>query len=119
MKALLRLILRVSEDFTGYMGEQLAVNQTDVAAMQYLITDGPMTPTQLAGKLELSTAATTVVADRLTKVGHVTREPHPTDRRAMIIKPAEESVAQAMRTLLPMIMVDVYRASLPPVTASG
>ncbi len=138
--ALLRLILRISEDFTGYLGEQLTVNPTDLAAMQHLIMDGPMSPTQLARKLKLSTAATTVVADRLTKVGHVTRAPHPTDRRAIIIKPAEESVAKAMGTLMPMVMgidqviqefnaeeqeaitrylhrvVEVYRASLPPTT---
>lgn len=136
--ALLRLILRISEDFTHYMGEQLTVNPTDLAAMQHLIMEGPMSPTQLARKLKLSTAATTVVADRLTKVGHVTRAPHPTDRRGIIIKPAEESVAKAMGTLMPMVMgidrvihefdeaeqeaitrylrrvVDVYQTSLPP-----
>lgn len=141
--ALLRLILRISEDFTGYMGEQLTVNPTDLAAMQYLIMEGPMSPTQLAKKLNLSTAATTVVADRLTRVGHVTRAPHPTDRRAIIIKPAEESVAKAMGTLMPMIrgidtviheftpdeqeaisrylrrVVDVYRANMPPTAESG
>jgi DNA-binding MarR family transcriptional regulator len=138
--ALLRLILRISEEFTGYMGEQLTVNPTDLAAMQHLIMDGPMSPTQLARKLKLSTAAATVVVDRLTKVGHVTRAPHPSDRRGIIIQPAEESVAKAMHTLMPMIMgidrvihdfspeeqetitrylrnvVEVYRGSLPPST---
>lgn len=136
--ALLRLILRISEEFTGYMGEQLTVNPTDLAAMQHLIMDGPMSPTQLARKLKLSTAAATVVVDRLTKVGHVTRAPHPSDRRGIVIQPAEASVARAMNTLMPMIMgidrvihdfspeeqetitrylrkvVEVYRSSLPP-----
>src|SRR5690606_2108455 len=140
--ALLRLILRISEEFTGYMGEQLTVNPTDLAAMQHLIMNGPMSPTQLAKKLKLSTAAATVVVDRLTKVGHVTRSPHPSDRRGVIIHPAEESVARAMHTIMPMItgidrviheftpeeqetitlylrkVVEVYRNSLPPGTES-
>jgi DNA-binding MarR family transcriptional regulator len=136
--ALLRLILRISQEFEAYLGGELTVNPTDLNAMQHLIMEGPMSPTQLAKKLRLSTAAATVVTDRLTKVGHVTRAPHPTDRRGVIIQPAPESVAHAMRTLMPMIMginqvihefseqeqdvitrylrrvVDVYRESLPP-----
>lgn len=136
--SLLRLIQRTSQEFQEYLGGELTVNPTDLAAMNHLIMDGPMSPTELARKLKLSTAATTVVADRLTKVGHVTREPHPTDRRGIIIKPAPESVAKAMNTLMPMIMgidqvihefseqeqqvitqylrrvVEVYQGSIPP-----
>jgi DNA-binding MarR family transcriptional regulator len=102
--ALLRLILRISGDFELHLGELLTVNPTDLAAMQHLITEGPMSPTQLARKLKLSTAAATAVADRLTKVGHVTRAPHPSDRRGVIIKPSEEAIATAMHTVTPMIM---------------
>ena len=140
---LLRAILTISDEFETYMGNELTVNQTDLAAMQHLIMEGPMSPTQLARKLNLTTAATTVVADRLTKVGHVTRAPHPTDRRGIIIQPAPESVAKAMGTLMPMIMgidrviteftepeqrvitaylrrvVDVYRESLPARKSTG
>jgi DNA-binding MarR family transcriptional regulator len=132
------MILRISHEFEEHLAEELTVNPTDLAAMQHLIMEGPMSPTQLARRLKLSTAATTVVADRLTKVGHVTRAPHPTDRRGIIIKPADASVARAMNTLMPMIVgidgvihefddseqqvitrylrrvVEVYRNSLPP-----
>lgn len=101
---LLREMMRVNDDFELYMGEQLTVNATDLQAMQHLIMLGPMSPTQLAKKLNISTAAATIVVDRLTKVGHVTRAPHPTDRRGIVIQPAPESVAQAMRVLMPMIM---------------
>ena len=136
--ALLRLILRISQDFDLLMGDELTVNRTDLSAMRYLILEGPMSPTQLARKLRLSTAAATAVADRLIKLGHVTRAPHPTDRRGIVIAPVEESVAKAMQTLQPMLtgidqvinsfthseqevitrylrrVVDVYRDSLPP-----
>lgn len=101
---LLRMILRISEDFEKYMGGELTVNNTDLSAMQHLIMDGPMSPTQLARKLNVSTAAATVITDRLTKVGHVTRERHPTDRRGVVIQPASASVAKAMNTLMPMVM---------------
>ena len=141
--ALLRLILRISQDFEFHLGDELTVNPTDLSAMRYLITEGPMSPSRLAKKLRLSTAAATAVADRLTKAGHVTRAPNPTDRRGIIIQPAPDSVAKAMLTLTPMItgldqvirefteaeqdtitrylrrVVEVYREGLPGTGKNG
>lgn len=134
---LLREFTRLSDDFTLHLGRQLTVNPTDLQAMQHLIMRGPMSPTDLAKALAISTASATVVVDRLTKVGHVSRAPHPTDRRGIVVVPEPESVASAMGVLMPMIMgidrviqefteeqqqaitdylrriVEVYRASIP------
>ncbi|WP_233245511.1 MarR family winged helix-turn-helix transcriptional regulator [Salinibacterium hongtaonis] len=100
---LLRQLIQLSDDFERHMGKELTVNPTDLQAMQHLIMRGPMSPTDIAKALGMSTAAATVVVDRLTKVGHVTREKHPTDRRGIVVVPAPESVARAIRGLLPMI----------------
>jgi DNA-binding MarR family transcriptional regulator len=134
---LLREFTRLSDEFTQHLGRQLTVNPTDLQAMQHLIMRGPMSPTDLARALDISTASATVVVDRLTKVGHVSRAPHPTDRRAVVVVPEPTSIASAMAVLMPMIMgidrvihefddaqqqaitdylrriVEVYRSSIP------
>ena len=101
---LLREMREVTTEFEERLGEQLTVNQTDLAAMEHLIQDGPLTPTELARRLGLTTAAMTTSIDRLTAVGHVTRSPNPADRRGILVVPAPASVGRAMGMLLPMIM---------------
>ena len=101
---LLRDMREVTTEFEQRLGEQLTVNPTDLAAMEHLIQDGPLTPTELARRLGLTTAAMTTSIDRLTAVGHVTRSPNPADRRGILVVPAEASVGRAMGMLLPMII---------------
>jgi DNA-binding MarR family transcriptional regulator len=106
--ALLREFREVSSSFEAHLGSELTVNPTDLAAMEHLIQDGPLTPTELARRLGLTTAAMTTSIDRLTAVGHVTRMPNPADRRGLLVVPAPASIQRAMETLLPMI-IDIDR----------
>ena len=102
--SLLQRIREVTAHFERALGTQLTVNPTDLAAMEHLIQDGPLTPTELARRLGVTTAAITTSIDRLTAVGHVTRRPNPDDRRGILVVPAPASIQQAMGMLLPMIM---------------
>lgn len=101
---LLRDILDTSDEFEQHLGRTLSVNATDLEAMEHLITHGPLPPTELSRRLNISTAAVTAVIDRLIGVGHVTREQHPTDRRSVVVVPNPSSTEKAMATLMPMIM---------------
>jgi DNA-binding MarR family transcriptional regulator len=101
---LLREIMSLTSEFEKHLGAELTVNPTDLDAMEQLILDGALSPTELSKRLEISTAAVTSVIDRLTKVGHVTRAPHPSDRRALLVVPSPASVEKAMSTLMPMIL---------------
>ncbi len=101
---LLREILDVTADFEAHLGRELAVNPTDLKAMEHLISSGPLSPTELARRLDITTAAVTSVVDRLTAASHVTRSQHPTDRRGVVVEAAPQSIARAMGTLMPMIM---------------
>jgi DNA-binding MarR family transcriptional regulator len=101
---LLREIMDVTDEFEAHVGRELTVNPTDLQAMELLIMHGPMSPTELAGRLSISTAAVTSVVDRLVALGHVRRTEHPTDRRGVIVVPSPASVERAMGTLMPMIM---------------
>lgn len=100
---LIRDVREVSQEFELHVGRQLAVNPTDLQAMEHLIQNGPLGPTELARRLDISTAAVTSVVDRLTALGHVTRTQHPTDRRGVVVVPSPESVKRAMDALIPMI----------------
>lgn len=100
---LLRELIVVSDLFEERMRRHLTVNQTDLEAMEHLLTSGPLAPSELSRRLGISTASTTVMVDRLVALGHVTRERHPTDRRAIRVVPTKTSAAEAMSVLLPMI----------------
>ena len=67
----------------------LSVNATDLAALRHLVAADRLgeqvSPTELAIYLEISSAATTKLLNRLGELGHIRRQPHPTDRRAQLI----------------------------------
>ncbi|WP_062007037.1 MarR family winged helix-turn-helix transcriptional regulator [Arthrobacter alpinus] len=86
------------------MRREMDLNETDFQAMQHLMKQRSMSPGELAKLLHLTAAATTTVIDRLARKGHITRTPHPTDRRRLLISPSEQSERAAMEKLMPMIM---------------
>jgi DNA-binding MarR family transcriptional regulator len=100
----LRAIIELTSEYEKHVARVLTVNPTDLEAMEELIKDGALSPTELARRLAISTAAVTTVVDRLTAVGHVSRVPNPADRRGILVVPSPQSVAKAMATLMPMIM---------------
>lgn len=101
---LLRDFLEVSEAFERMMRRELKVNATDLEMMENLIASGPLPPSELSERLAISTASMTTAIDRLEALGHVTREPHPTDRRRVLVVPTEDSRREAMSLLMPMIL---------------
>ncbi len=100
---LIREFVEMSKEFEAHLGRQLTVNPTDLQAMELLIANGPLSPTELARRLSISTAAVTSVVDRLVALSHVRRTEHPTDRRGILVVPRPSSVERAMQTLTPMI----------------
>ena len=102
--ALLRTMLDLTAEFEVEVSSALSVNRRDFEAMQHLVMSGALSPTEIARRLGVSTAAATVIVDRLAAVGHVSRAPHPTDRRGVLVVPNPDSIAQAMDRILPLIM---------------
>lgn len=99
----LQEFVRVSREFENHVGQQLTVNATDLAAMEHLMSDGPLGPSELARRLGITPPAVTAVVDRLEALGHVTRESNPNDRRSVVVTPSPASVQKAMGILMPMI----------------
>lgn len=103
------------QDFRRHGQDSLGVDHAGLTTMIHLAHVGTATPTSLAGVLESSTAATSLVLNRLEASGHVSRTPHPTDRRKVIVAPAPASVAAA-RTVVAPVMDGIARltADLTP-----
>lgn len=94
------ILTRKSAD---HLGAALGINQTDMAALEHLITDGPLPPTELAARLSVTTAGITQVIDRLERAGHVVRERQLEDKRRVLVCPLPASVTQAYRHIAPML----------------
>lgn len=101
--SLLREVIDQSNEFAKGVGTKLDVNETDFVAMEHLITNGPMTAGELAKAVGISPGSATVMIDRLEKVGHVTRESNPNDRRGILVCPNPASVAKAWEHIAPLI----------------
>jgi len=89
--------------FEKVLARALEVDRGGLEAMDHLISTGPATPTELARRLEISTAATTLVLNRLEAAGHVQRSRHPSDGRKLVVTAADASAEQVYRAVQPMI----------------
>jgi len=81
----------------------MGMNETDLMALRFLLkgqrAQRIVRPIDIARTLDISTASTTTLIDRLEKGGHVRREAHPTDRRAGVVVPTVSSDEEVKETL--------------------
>ena len=101
---LVQQIIELNKQFEMAVSRSLGMNSTDASALGFVMMAGPQSPTEIAKRLQISTAAVTTVVDRLETAGHVSREGHPTDRRAILVAATPESVERALQTLMPIAM---------------
>lgn len=68
----------------------MELNETDMKALHFLILSEnqqqEVTASSLARFLDITTASVTKLLDRLAKAGHIVRQAHPHDRRAISIR---------------------------------
>ena len=63
----------------------LGLNDIEMLALVHLAEQGELSPSALGNLLDLSSGGATALVQRLERRGHVTRTPHPTDRRSTLI----------------------------------
>src|SRR5437763_9164676 len=66
--------------------ESAEVGLSDFAVLEMLLHKGPQPVNEIGRRVELTSGAITTAVDRLASRGLVTREAHPTDRRARIVR---------------------------------
>lgn len=67
------------------LAEQAGLNGTDLMALYFIRRGGEVTPKGLAEHLGLTTGATAIMLNRLEARRLITRSPHPTDRRGVLL----------------------------------
>ncbi|MGO1972158.1 MAG: MarR family winged helix-turn-helix transcriptional regulator [Propionibacteriaceae bacterium] len=91
----LRAFRRADQAMRRRVSASMAMNGTDLQALQLVIAAErrrtPVTPRVLADHLQISTASTTKLLDRLTASGHLDRVPHPSDRRSLVLVATEHA----------------------------
>jgi DNA-binding MarR family transcriptional regulator len=112
----LRRFRTADRDMRRRMSEGMDMNATDVDALRYVIarerTGEAVTPRALAAYLQISTASTTKLLDRLGRSGHLRREPHPRDRRSVVVVATDHAHAEvrARLALMHRRMMEVAEA---------
>src|SRR5437660_10287056 len=77
-RSLQRLAIRSIESAEGGL--------SDFAVLEMLLHKGPQPVNEIGRRIELTSGAITTAVDRLESRGLVTRESHPSDRRARIVR---------------------------------
>jgi DNA-binding MarR family transcriptional regulator len=94
---LLTLVVMVNDDMTLSLARRgLTVSRAGV--LWQLRHRGPCTGRSLADALGVSARTITGLVDGLVATGHVTRQPHPSDRRAALVTFTDRG-SRAVRTL--------------------
>ncbi|SFR79209.1 DNA-binding transcriptional regulator, MarR family [Agromyces sp. CF514] len=79
------------------------MGDTDAAALRWIVAeeraDRRATSAGLARELGVTTAATVKIVARLIASGDLVREPHPTDRRVLLLRALPQAHARLRRTL--------------------
>ena len=70
---------------------------SDFAVMEMLLHKGPQPVNEIGRRVELTSGAITTAVDRLEARGLVTREAHPSDRRARIVRLTAAGEEQAAK----------------------
>lgn len=85
-----------SELYVGAAGRGGDMHRTDLNGLALVMDWGfdgqPATPGRIGAALGLSAPATSALLDRLERAGHVTRTPHPDDRRSVVVTVTEHAM---------------------------
>jgi len=92
------------------LARTLGISDTEAAAIAHLASSGHATPGELGGLLGLTSGGTTALLHRLESAGHLTRHPHPDDRRSTLVRATPSILAAAQRVYAPLV-ADMDEAS--------
>src|SRR5436190_9325432 len=77
--------------------ESSEVGLSDFAVMEMLLHKGPQPVNEIGRRIELTSGSITTAVDRLESLGFVTREAHPSDRRARVVRLTAAGKEQATK----------------------
>jgi DNA-binding MarR family transcriptional regulator len=99
----LREVVDAGAKVRRVVARRAGLGESELLALQHLML-GARGPAEVARLLEVSTAASTGIVDRLVAHGHVERRPHPEDRRRTDVHVTEAGREEVLGLLLPMFV---------------
>lgn len=85
--AAVRRLMLATDTYRRVVAEAHGINVAEVITLGDLYHLGPLTPRSIAERLAWTTGGVTALLDRLERAGYAQREPNPTDRRSVIVRP--------------------------------
>ncbi|MFE0763624.1 MarR family winged helix-turn-helix transcriptional regulator [Streptomyces smyrnaeus] len=82
----IRALQSATEAVDAATADRLGINRTDLHCLDVLTQRESATPSQLGAALGLTTGSVTAMLDRLARLGYLTREPDPNDRRKSVVR---------------------------------
>lgn len=92
-----------NERHRAAVARMLEMDDTEAAALAQLAQHGQLTPGELGSVLGLSSGGTTALIHRLLEAGHLTRHPHPSDKRSSLLTAAPAVIARAEQLYAPLV----------------
>lgn len=82
----LRGLIVSGERLRNVLAHQLGLGPSDLVALGHVHNDGPLTPRELASRMEVTSGSMTALLDRVEKAGFLSRDANPSDRRSLLIR---------------------------------
>lgn len=95
---LLRHLMDLGSQLRREVAGRVDLSETEMRALEH-ISKHEMGPAEIARLIDVSTAASTGIVDRLESKGHVERHPHPEDRRRTVVTMTPHARAEVFRHL--------------------
>jgi len=97
-----RLLQSAVEAVDAAAAARLGINQTDLRCLDVLLQRESAAPGELGAALGLTTGSVTAMLDRLDRLGYLTREPDPADRRRSVVRASERTRKAAGEIYMPL-----------------
>ena len=85
------------------LARSLGVTEAELLALLHLAQRRELSPSGIASLIDLSSGGATALVQRLERSGHVTRVPHPTDRRSTLIRLSPATAARLQEAQAPLV----------------
>ena len=83
--SLLRQLQLSGGNLRASLAKELGISLAELNALAHVAEQVGLTPKKLSELMDLTTGAMTTMIDRLERAGLLVRQPHPTDRRSLLL----------------------------------
>lgn len=111
--SLLRRLQLTSGNLRSEISKELGISMAELNALSHAADHEKLTPKKLSALMDLTTGSMTTMIDRLERAGLLARQPHPTDRRSVLLAltPGGKQAMKWINGLYLDAVVDAFEAS--------